>query len=578
MIHRVFANQPGFREVRFTAGMNVVLAERTKEATKKDSRNGLGKTTLLEIVHFCLGSRGDRLDKDVLADWEFGINLDLAGKTVTVVRAVATPKTIHVQGDFADWPIQPRQQDDSTAAVLDAKDWTAVLGTLMFGLPLPERGQKYLPTFRSLITYFARRGRDAFSTPFEHYRKQNEWDKQLHVAFLLNLAWEDARDVQLLRDKAGGLRGLKSAVKSGVVAGFGDSRGDLEDRRIHLEELVEQEAERLSTFRVHPQYQQIQDAASALTEKIHTLANHNYELRQLVDLYERDMQAEEGPDQREVERLYAEAGVALGEAVKQHLEAVKAFHESVVSNRRDFLEEESQRARREMADNEAELKQLSDQRADHLSILQTHGALEEYTKLQTAHAAVVSQLNQVRAMLANLNKLEAGQSELKIEQELLHQRGRRDYEEREAIRKKAVSLFNGNSQFLYKAPGRLLIDFEKTGFKFAVEIERDGSDGIENMKIFCFDLMVAQLWSTHDPSPGFLFHDSRIFDADSRQRAMALELAASESRERGFQYICTLNSDSVPEGDFTEGFDLSQYIRLTLTDDAPEGSLLGFRF
>jgi uncharacterized protein YydD (DUF2326 family) len=204
--------------------------------------------------------------------------------------------------------------------------------------------------------------------------------------------------------------------------------------------------------------------------------------------------------------------------------------------------------------------------------------LEEYTQLQRIHTDGLSQLNEVKTMLANVNKLEAGQSELKIEQEVLHQRGRRDYEEREALRKKAVSLFNANSQFLYNVPGRLLIDFEKTGFKFAVEIERDGSDGIENMKIFCFDLMLAQLWADRRPSPSFIFHDSRIFDADSRQRALALELAAKESAQRGFQYICTLNSDSIPEGDFSAGFDLSKFIRLRLTDDAPAGSLLGFRY
>jgi uncharacterized protein YydD (DUF2326 family) len=55
-ILRVRADQPTFRDVTFTSGFNVVLAERTKESTKKDSRNGLGKSTLIEIISFCLGS------------------------------------------------------------------------------------------------------------------------------------------------------------------------------------------------------------------------------------------------------------------------------------------------------------------------------------------------------------------------------------------------------------------------------------------------------------------------------------------------------------------------------------------
>lgn len=56
--------------------------------------------------------------------------------------------------------------------------------------------------------------------------------------------------------------------------------------------------------------------------------------------------------------------------------------------------------------------------------------------------------------------------------------------------------------------------------------------------------MLAELWSTNKYSPGFLIHDSTIFDGvDERQRALALELAEKESRERRFQYICMLNSD-----------------------------------
>src|SRR5580693_5426941 len=57
---RVSSNQPSFREVEFKPGFNVILAERTKDATKKDSRNGLGKSTLIEIISFCLGSKGKR--------------------------------------------------------------------------------------------------------------------------------------------------------------------------------------------------------------------------------------------------------------------------------------------------------------------------------------------------------------------------------------------------------------------------------------------------------------------------------------------------------------------------------------
>ena len=77
---------------------------------------------------------------------------------------------------------------------------------------MPQQDGKYPPTFRSLICYMARRGRDAFSTPFEHYRKQLEWDKQVNNAFLLGLSWENAQAWQKLKDNEAEFSTLKVAL------------------------------------------------------------------------------------------------------------------------------------------------------------------------------------------------------------------------------------------------------------------------------------------------------------------------------------------------------------------------------
>ena len=99
------------------------------------------------------------------------------------------------------------------------------------------------------------------------------------------------------------------------------------------------------------------------------------------------------------------------------------------------------------------------------------------------------------------------------------------------------------------------------------------------MKVFCYDLMRAELWSMRNVKPGFLIHDSNIFsDVDERQVARALELGARKARECGFQYIVCLNSDSVPYDEFTEGFDIDKFVRRRLTDNEPAGTLLGIEF
>ena len=39
MIHSITANQPSFRRVELTPGLNVILADRTEESSRKDTRN-----------------------------------------------------------------------------------------------------------------------------------------------------------------------------------------------------------------------------------------------------------------------------------------------------------------------------------------------------------------------------------------------------------------------------------------------------------------------------------------------------------------------------------------------------------
>jgi uncharacterized protein YydD (DUF2326 family) len=99
------------------------------------------------------------------------------------------------------------------------------------------------------------------------------------------------------------------------------------------------------------------------------------------------------------------------------------------------------------------------------------------------------------------------------------------------------------------------------------------------MMVFCFDLTVAQLWSERPVKPGFLIHDSSIFDGvDERQVARALMLAARDSEHYGFQYACTLNSDLVPWDELDPNLDLRNAVVLELTDKDETGGLFGTRF
>ena len=578
MIHRVWSDQASFRGVSFAPGMNVVLAERTKEATQKDSRNGLGKSTLVEVIHFCLGAqhkRGSGLLVEPLSGWEFSVEFDLRGRRIVASRSTDRPKEVALAGDLSGWPIlDAEERDDRT--ILGMGAWNDLLSWGMFDYRA-NRAVPNAPTFRSLISYFVRRGRDAFSTPFEHFRKQQEWDKRVNTAFLLNLEWQHAKEWQDLRDKEKALTDLRQVP--GLMPGLVGSVGELTAEKVRLEQDAARRAGELASFRVHPEYEVITREVNDLTEQIHGLVLENQNADRILRFYRGSFEAEVPPEEFNVAEIYREAGVHFSGGVQRHLEEVEAFHRQVIANRRDFLGAEVGRLERAILERERAITQYGEVRASKMAILRDHGALSEYTTLQERHLRAQQELEDVGVRLDALRRLERGASELRREREDLLTRALADYEAREEQRKAAIALFNENSERLYQTPGNLVIDLGKNGFRFDVEIMRQGSAGVQQMKVFCYDLALASLWAQRPVSPGFLVHDSPLFaDVDERQIASALELAAEQSQGYGFQYICMLNSDKLPLADFSAGFSLEPFVRLRLTDASTDGGLLGIRY
>ena len=108
MIKKISSNRKSFKEITFNPGFNVILSERDEKASDKDSRNGLGKSTLIEIIHFCMGSRAlGSLKGDVLKDWVFILDLELGGKDYIVKRNTSDASFVQLEGDFSSWPIKP---------------------------------------------------------------------------------------------------------------------------------------------------------------------------------------------------------------------------------------------------------------------------------------------------------------------------------------------------------------------------------------------------------------------------------------------------------------------------------------
>jgi len=580
MIKKIFANKESFKTVEFLPGFNLILAERTKNSTKTDSRNGLGKSTLIEILHFCLGSQAKKnqgLLVEPLKDWEFGLIMSIDDEEITVTREINNPKYVQIEGDLPH--IRKIGKKTLFGTSLDVKEWTSMLGESLLGLSPANRNYKTQPSFRSVISYFIRKGKDAYSKPFEYFRKQNTWEIQVNNAFLLGLSWENAAQLQILKDEQEQIKNTKKLLNAGLILKNEGSIGDLEAQQVQLHGKLKKEEEDLKSFKVHSQYHQIHQDANLLSEKLHSYTNDLIMNDQLLKLYQDNLVDEEPASINNLKEIYSECNVVFPEITLRLLDEVEQFHHTIIKNRKSFLETEIIRLKQKNSKLNEHIEKITNDRATLLEILESQGALEELNLLQKKHWDTVNEYDTISQVLENLKNFETRLSELKIALEIQQQKASREYDERRNIREKVISYFNEYSEYLYHSPGKLVIDLGSKGFKYNIKIERDKSDAVGNMKIFCYDMALARLWAERIPSPKLLVHDSLIFaDVDERQRATALETAALHAKKYNFQYITTYNSDLLPWTDFSKGFDPKKYVRLTLTDESPDGCLLGFRY
>jgi uncharacterized protein YydD (DUF2326 family) len=123
MIHRISSPRESFKDVEFSEHFNVVLAERTESASARDSRNGSGKSSLIEILHFCLGSGlRSTLAEDALQDWTFSTTFDAAGANLTASRNTSAPNRIRIDGVKESWRLEERKDQETGEAYYTLDD------------------------------------------------------------------------------------------------------------------------------------------------------------------------------------------------------------------------------------------------------------------------------------------------------------------------------------------------------------------------------------------------------------------------------------------------------------------------
>jgi uncharacterized protein YydD (DUF2326 family) len=581
VIHRVYSDLLNFKNLDFKKGLNIVLADKSPNATDRQTRNRAGKSSLLEIIHFLLGSRCDKesiFRRPELINSAFGMELDLNGRFTRIERTGIKPTPLVVAGEFTDWPFKPTRKKSHLA--ISNENWKATLGKFMFGLS--EIQDSHAPSFRSLISYFARRDREGgMQRATSQSSNQQIVDQQVNLSFLIGLDWTVPQGWQAVRERERQVEQLKRSMGEGAWGSVIGSASAIKSELIVAQNRARKLLESVAAFKVAENYHDLEIEASKLTQMLSSIADENTLDRRYLSELEQASAEETAPPPDDLEALYKEAGVILPNSVKKRFDDVKAFHDSVVRNRRSYLLLEIQKAKQRIADRETEKSKIDIRRSEIMGILSSTGALEQFTALQAELTRINAQVESLRLKYETAEALESGTLKLKSERTRLLELLRQDYMEEEKAIEDAILTFNGISSILYEdeAAGSLRITPTENGPEFDPHIPGEKSKGVNNMQIFCFDMTLMLISLRRGRSPRFLIHDSHLFDGvDERQIGKALALGRDLAEKFDFQYIVTMNTDDMPK-EVPTGFSVEAHaLPVRLTDATEDGGLFGFRF
>ncbi|MCG6116163.1 MAG: DUF2326 domain-containing protein [Mesorhizobium sp.] len=575
MLHRLTADRPQFKSLAFTSGLNIVLATRDNNADQSNqrrSRNGAGKSSIVDLVHFLLGGKAEgALTSPALAEWNFTLDLDVGQESLSVTRSVGNPKQVFVS------------RSPELQSRLGNAQWCQELGEAWFGLT--GKSGRGSTSYRQLFSYFARRRRDGgLDTPIRTFRAQSSASFETSLAQLFGLDAELVRQLHQTKAALKQTRDAQSALAElDKAAAAGSSRSDLEAQLEAQIAAVKLGRDRLSgrieAFNVLPAFRELEGELASLNQEFRDLSDSDVLDAEAINANSRALETETLAETPDLTRLFSEAQIIFPDLVSSRYAEVKRFHDELIKNRQSHLENEILAARRRIEARQPLREAIEERRREITRSLRSSGPADELLRLRDELAGREAELRQLEGRLKEARKLEERIEQLERQLEEAIRALRQDRRERSSIVELASTTFSEISQRLYEQPGSLAISATETGLRFLPSTPFDKSAGVMSMEIFCFDLTIASLARRRGEGPGFILHDSHLFEpVDGRQFAKALQIAADFAAETGIQYIALLNSDELDRAQREAGISFDQYVLDIELSDQPDGGLFGVRF
>lgn len=548
MLIEIAANKAEFEPISFRSGLNVILADRTIEASKTDSRNARGKSSILTAINYCLGSSFPSEFEPLAADeWEFMLTLGIDDGVVRITRSCSTPRNRvsveHLSGTAPAWLSLSEENS------LRVDTWKQILGWKWFGLPEDiDDDEKSYVSSRTLLSYLIRRS--APDDPTKIFPQQPARSSRIHTAYLLGLDWEVSHQLADLKDEQQIYKAIDSAAASKFLSGTVGTEDDLLLERQEAIIARNKVTEQTDNFVLLDDPNDLVSQADALTSEVNSLRNEAYMARQMITLHEASLSDSETSTFNEtLSLLRAEMIEAFTDSALLRLDQVEEFHNRIYVNRAAYLGREIEDLHSRLTDYERRLATALERRTALLRQINAGGVLEEFLALQRSHIELDAHVRELDLQIDALRRWDRAREELNVTKSALRAKASETLSAEQTNVDRFARRFDSLIRSLYGRGGAMTVRVDDDGYKVTLRVPASASTGVSKMKLFSYDLTLLTE-SDSQVHPKFLIHDSVVFDGvDTVQVQTALETVREIVQDPGnadFQYVVALNSNEVP--------------------------------
>lgn len=557
-----------FKMIEFdNAEINIILGTVGHKDKKGKTVNGVGKTLSLKLIDFCLGSKLNTKDKILkLADWDFILDVCIANKNRSFKRSINNTNVIYI--------------DNEEKKLKEFNTW-------LENELLDNLSDESMVSFRNTISRFLRIPKDGYITWEKCKKKEEDSVSLLNNGFVLGLNTTVIENKIRIKERLKDISKTRSIIKNDSSIKESLQGIDIGINLTTLKKDIKKLEETISEFKIAEGHEEIKNNIEIDKYRVQNLINERQLKKNMLSTINESLKVEIDVTYDKVKELYEEANVVLSDMVQKQLQEVNNFHLQLLHNRKNRLKEDKKIIQSVIKKLDKEIEQTNNRINNNVSLLKIGGSISELEVLQNELLNKKIRLDGIEKHSTLLKDIDS--KILDYKSEMAHQNAKasqylneiEDYIDELSIQ------FKEFVDYIYEETRTAGISIEnnpkdnKIQFNINPEIKDDESAGVNNVKIFCMDLLYLKLQKNHHI--GFVYHDNTIFaETDVRQVYRMIKLAYDICSKNNLQYIVNLNYDMfnqiteiAKEDNIHFAEHLEKRVVLRLKDDSVDDKLLG---